>query len=141
MLTLCSPALIYLMFSFTQILVDLFNRQFNPAVIKTITTIFVTILLNILCNRGFAIISWLIVFIPFMLMFIVIVMLLYSGFNKISDRSTTDKEGNIIIYDPNYQLLNPPFYYKYPNLVVTNPKKPITQPLPPVNTSSPEYQS
>jgi hypothetical protein len=144
---LCSPALIYLIFSSTQIIIDFYKVDIDQAVIKIISTIFVTILLNILCKRGLSIISWLIVFIPFLLMFIVVIMLLYAGINVKKEQVTKDKQGNIIIYNPNYTLLNPPFYYQYPNLIVTNPNKPISintfHPSlpPPTSTSSPEYQS
>jgi len=150
MLSLCSPALIYLIFSSTQIIIDFYKGMVNNAIMKIIITIFVTILLHILCIRGFSLVSWLIVFIPFILMSVVVGMLFYSGLNKSNEDKQpliTDKDGNIVIYDPNYMLLNPPFYYKYPNLIVTNPKTPIAPPQthspppPPPYGTSPEYQS
>ena len=77
MLNLCAPAIIYLIFSITQILIDTFKGLYNTAFMKVIVTIMVTILLNILCERGLSVVSWIIVFIPFILMTVIVSMLLY----------------------------------------------------------------
>jgi hypothetical protein len=44
---------------------------------KLVVAAVMTILLNILCERGMGIVSWLIVFIPFMFMTFIVGMLLY----------------------------------------------------------------
>ena len=77
MINLCAPAIIYLIFSITQILIDTYNGMYNTAIMKTIVTIMVTLLLNILCEKGFSVVSWIIVFIPFILMTVIVSMLLY----------------------------------------------------------------
>jgi hypothetical protein len=158
MIQLCPPAIIYLLFSTTQIIIDLFKGLRNTALMKTVVAIMVTLLLNILCERGLNIISWIIVFIPFILMTVVVSMLLYifgldaatGKLNKTNYNSniTTDKYGNIIIYDPNYNNLKPPLYYKYPNLIVTNPENNTntntntnTIAMIPTGSSSKAYQS
>ena len=64
----CPPALLYLGFSLTQIMIDTFKGHYNTAFLKTIVMTVFTLLLNILCNRGLGIVSWLIVSIPFILM-------------------------------------------------------------------------
>ena len=74
---LCSPALIYLIFSAVQIIIDTFKGLYNTAFMKIIVAAVITILLNILCERGMGIVSWLIVFIPFMFMTFIVAMLLY----------------------------------------------------------------
>ena len=74
---LCSPALIYLIFSAVQIIIDTFKGLYNTAAMKVIVAVVITILLNILCERGMGIVSWLIVFIPFMFMTFIVAMLLY----------------------------------------------------------------
>ena len=74
---LCPPALIYLVFSLTQIIIDIFKGLYNTAFFKLIVMSMITILLNILCQGGLSIISWIIVFIPFILMTIIVSMLLY----------------------------------------------------------------
>lgn len=75
---LCSPAILYLGFSLTQIVIDLFRKMYNTALIKmAITTVF-TLLLNMLCVRGLSVISWIIVFIPFISMTLITGLVMYS---------------------------------------------------------------
>ena len=73
---LCAPAIIYLIFSIVQILIDTFKGLYNTALMKVIVMIMVTFLLQILCNRGLNVISWIIVFIPFILMTVIVSLLL-----------------------------------------------------------------
>ena len=74
--SICTPALIYLVFSIVQIIVDTGKGLYNTAFLKLIVTFIFTIFLNYLCDRGLGIISWIIVFIPFILMSIIISILL-----------------------------------------------------------------
>lgn len=74
---LCPPALIYLAFSLIHITIDLFKGLYNTAFIKFIVMIFFTLLLNILCSTGLTIISWLLVFIPFIMLTVITSILLY----------------------------------------------------------------
>lgn len=62
---ICAPALIYVAFSFTHIIIEMFRKNYNTAFIKFIVMIIFTVLLNILCSRGLTIVSWFIVFVPF----------------------------------------------------------------------------
>ena len=94
---LCPPALIYLIFSLTQIVIDTINGLYNTAVIKVWVSFVFTILLNYLCNLGLGIISWVIVFIPFILMTIIVSILLLmfgldptTGKIKIQDMNDTN---------------------------------------------------
>jgi len=73
---LCPPAFIYLIFSLSQIIIDAVKGYFNTALVKVFTTFIFTYLLNFMCNAGLGIISWIIVFIPFILMTIISVLLL-----------------------------------------------------------------
>jgi len=75
--SLCPPAVLYLGFSVIQIVIDLFRGQQNSAFLKVIVMIIFTILLNQLCIGGLTILSWFIVFIPFILMTYVTTILLY----------------------------------------------------------------
>ena len=77
MLNLCAPALIYVAFSLTQIIIDTFKGLYNTAFLKVFVMIVITILLNALCQAGMGIISWVIVFIPFIFMTIIVAILLY----------------------------------------------------------------
>ena len=74
---LCSPALIYLVFSLVHIVIDTTKGNYNTAFMKAWVALIFTVLLNYLCSRGLDIISWIIVFIPFIMMTIVITVLLY----------------------------------------------------------------
>lgn len=74
---LCAPALIYLFYSFSQIFIDLYKKMYNTAFLKFIVMIIFTFLLNMLCAQGLGIVSWIIVFIPFMLMSLITAILLY----------------------------------------------------------------
>ena len=76
-MNLCAPALIYVIFSLTQILIDSLKGLYNTAFFKTIIMCLVTFLLNALCQQGLGIISWIIVFIPFIFMTVIVAMLLY----------------------------------------------------------------
>jgi hypothetical protein len=171
MLNLCPPAIIYLIFSVTQILIDIFKGLYNTAFMKVIVTVMVTLLLNILCEKGLSTISWVIVFIPFILMTIIVSMLLYifgldaasgtldykcensdsntANNTRCGDGISIDSLGNIIIYDPEYDAEKNPVYYQSPNIIIPNPHNndsnlnPIvtSYPLTPWGSSSPEYQS
>jgi hypothetical protein len=99
--------------------------------------VMVTLLLNILCERGLGIVSWFIVFIPFLLMTVVVSMILYVfGLDATSGKAnyscqnsntncgkniTIDSLGNIVIYDPEYNPSQNPVYYNSPNIIVPNP--------------------
>jgi hypothetical protein len=65
---ICPPAILYLAFSITQIIIDMFRGDTNTAFLKFIVMIVFTLALNLLCSAGLGIISWFIVFIPFILM-------------------------------------------------------------------------
>ena len=149
MINLCPPAIIYLIFSVTQILIDLYKGLNNTAFMKVIVTVMVTLLLNILCERGLSVVSWIIVFIPFMLMTVIVSLLLYifgldaatgnlnykcdgsstNANSNTDNKSTTkcgdgisiDSLGNIIIYDPEYNSAKNPVYYQTPNIIIPNP--------------------
>ena len=165
MTNLCAPAIIYLIFSATQILIDTFKGLYNTAFMKVIVTIMVTLLLNILCQRGLSVVSWIFIFIPFILMSVIVSILLYvfgldvatGSLNYKCDNNNVDcgnnisidALGNILIYDPEYNAAQTPVYYQSPNIIVPNPsannktKTPIiaNQPLVPYGSSSPAYQS
>jgi hypothetical protein len=107
MFNLCAPALIYVAFSLTQIIIDTFKGLYNTALFKAIVMIIITILLNALCESGMGIVSWIIVFIPFIFMSVIIAILLYvfgldpaTGKLNIQcdncDSSNSNKSGNMI---------------------------------------------
>lgn len=92
--TLCPPAILYLGFSLTQIIIDTFKGHYNTAFFKTIVMCIFTLLLNILCQRGLSVISWLIVFIPFILMTYITAVLLFV-FGLSPSNGTTNSNYNV----------------------------------------------
>lgn len=74
---LCPPALIYLVFSIIQIVIDIGQGMYNTALAKVIVATVFAVLLNYLCNLGLGIISWIFVFLPFIFMSVIISVLLY----------------------------------------------------------------
>jgi len=105
MVNICAPALIYVAFSLTQIIIDTFKGMYNTAFFKVIVMIVITILLNALCQGGMTIVSWIIVFVPFMFMSVIVGILLYVfGLDaatgtlnfKCDDGSSKNKTTNLI---------------------------------------------
>jgi len=164
MINLCAPAVIYIIFSIIQILFDLSYGMVNTAIMKSIVAIMITFLLNWLCQKELTIVSWIIVFIPFMLMTVMVTFLLYIfGLNATTGQLNTtcktisqedlpktvktDTNGNLIIYDPEYNEELNPVKYKYPNIIVPNPyandkitsSHPITKAPPLWYSSSPAF--
>ena len=137
MINLCGPAIIYLIFSVTQIIIDIFKGLYNTAFMKGIVMVMVTLLLHILCQKGLSVVSWIIVFIPFIMMTVIVSMLLYifgldattGKLNYKCDNSNTncgknitiDALGNVVIYDTEYNSKKNPVYYQSPNIIIPNP--------------------
>tara|TARA_Y100000817_G_C16748432_1_gene495838 strand:- start:201 stop:701 length:501 start_codon:yes stop_codon:yes gene_type:complete len=110
---ICSPALIYLCFSLIQIVIDVYKQQFQTAFFKFWVMLIITTLLNILCERGLSIVSWLIVFVPIISMSIVMIILLFFlGFkpgqaNKtfnIKTQSRNDLRNQMVLNQNNIAL-------------------------------------
>jgi hypothetical protein len=99
--------------------------------------------------------SWIIVFIPFVMMSIISSVLLYvfglnaktGTFNKTLWTNTNtnpnpnksaniniNENGDIIVYDPYYDEVNQPVYYKSPNIIIPSPQG--IAPSQPVATST-----
>jgi hypothetical protein len=118
---LCPPAILYLGFSLTQIIIDTFKGFYNTAFFKSIVMVIFTLLLNILCSKGLSIISWLIVFIPFILMtYITAVLMFVFGLSP---------QEESIDYDVKY-----PDDYPDELLIVRDPKVVVTD-----NNNNEEY--
>ena len=146
MIELCSPALIYLIFSLIQIIYDTYNKLYNTALLKFLIMIIITFLLNTLCQKNLAIISWLLVSIPFIMMTTITVILIYIfGFNK-----TTGKI-NCNLSTPTLQVATattttttqpqPAQQQSSYSTSATTTTTPTTFPVIPINySSSPAYQ-
>ena len=115
----CSPALIYLVFSLTQVTIDTLHGHYNKAFIKMWVCMIFTLLLNHLSQRGLGLVSWLIVFIPFLLMSIVVTMLLVMF-------GLDPETGKLAIYD---KTNNRPFTSDESLFEIMNRKENITNQL------------
>jgi len=75
---ICMPALIYLVFSMTHVIIDTYKGLYNTAIIEFWISAVFTVLLNLLCIHDMSIISWLIISIPFLLMTVIAALLLFA---------------------------------------------------------------
>jgi hypothetical protein len=92
---LCTPVILYIVFTLTQIIIDTFKGLYNTVFFKFIIMIGFTIALNFLCKRGLGIISWFIVFIPFITMTIISTLLLFTfGLSPSKGSINYDVENN-----------------------------------------------
>jgi hypothetical protein len=100
--TLCPPALLYLGFSIIQIIIDLFRSDHVTAFFKFLITIVFLFILQNLCDTGLSLISWFIVFVPFIMMTYVssIVFYLFGMKPSPSEAGQVTKGKKEI--DPNY---------------------------------------
>jgi predicted membrane protein len=137
MLELCAPALIYIAFSLTQVIIDIFKGLYNTAFFKFIVMIVITFLLNALCRSGMSIISWIIVFIPFIFMSVIVTILLYvfgldaaTGQLKFKcDGDNKKKTGNLIYSSSSINN----------NTNTNTTVKRVTYSDPPTGSSDPQY--
>lgn len=143
----CPPALLYLAFSIVQIIIDLFRGDNLQAFFKFIVMIIFTIVLNAICNAGMSVISWFIVFIPFILMtYITTILFFIFGVNPAGKMNKCDvsqfgccPDGKTMKTDPsgrNCYFIPPLFvrdYHEYPYYPYYKPNYP---PIQPTNTES-----
>lgn len=112
MISLCSPALVYVAFSVTQIIIDFFKGHPNVAMMKMIVTAIFTLMLEFLCRQGLSWMSWIIVFIPFIFLSVIVGILLFvfgydpeTGSINVECSNCPKKEetqGNLIFSTANY---------------------------------------
>jgi hypothetical protein len=111
---LCAPALLYVGFSLTQIIIDIFKKMYDIAFFKSIVMIVFTIILNMLCSQGLGVVSWLVVFLPFIMMtYITAVIMITLGFG-----SDTTETKNKVIYPSDY----PKVLHKYRHPIINGNK-------------------
>ena len=75
----CGPALIYFIFMLIHVIVALYSKQKKEAILQLLVGFLMTFLLQILCMKGMSIISWLLVFIPF-IFYTYMMIILYNIF-------------------------------------------------------------
>ena len=119
---ICEPAIVYIMFSLTHIIIDTFNQLYQVAFIKLVISIIFTWLLDLLCKENLGVISWIIVFLPFMFMSVITAILIFAfGINpqfglrnsKINRKNKNEQvikaDGQIVNTESNLDVLNNDF--------------------------------
>ena len=92
--SLCAPALVFIAFSLTQIIIDMYKSMYNTALVKMTVMVVFTIILNVLCQRGMGVVAWIIVFIPFIMMSVITVLLLtFFGLAPTVGSAKPDNDG------------------------------------------------
>ena len=106
---LCMPAVIFVFYMLIQIGADLFMGYYNMSAMKFLFMIVYAVLLNWLCFMGAYLFAWLLVFIPFALLSLIIVVLLYTAnMKETTGTPTTQAELPIpIVVLPNNQVVMP----------------------------------
>lgn len=67
---LCTPAFIYFIISFIYLIINsLKNFNIMSIMVNIVFIILWSLLLNFLCSMGYSIISWLIIILPFFILF------------------------------------------------------------------------
>ena len=74
---ICGPAILYLGFSLIHIIIDAFHGKYNNVLVEVIISAIFTVFLQLLCMNGMTIVSWIIVFIPFILFTYITGIILY----------------------------------------------------------------
>lgn len=89
LVNLCPPVILFIAFSLTQIIIDVFNSLYNLAFIRFVAMAVFSISLNILCEIGHINISWIFVFLPLILMTTITTLVLFN--TVINDSKNTNK--------------------------------------------------
>jgi hypothetical protein len=117
----------------TQIIIDTMMGLYNTAFMKFIVATMVTFLLNTLCQRELTVVSWMIVFIPFILMTTIVTILLYVFGLDIAQGKFKKSSPPLPVPRPSSNPINPdPPHGLSENYFYENP---------PFGTSSPQYES
>jgi hypothetical protein len=119
---LCMPALIYLIFMVMHISFDVYYGFYNMVLIKIGIATIGTLLLNVLCENNMSIVSWMIIFIPFVMMTIIAVyILMMLGLNPATGKSNVEVSKNPPNAPPsiyaNPVSVNTPYYGKLANSI------------------------
>jgi hypothetical protein len=128
---LCMPALIYLVYSFTHVVIDTYRGLYNTAVIELWVGVVFTLLLNVLCDQELGIISWLIISIPFLLMTVIASLILFVfRLNPATGQAITQNQSQTNQSQTNQSQTSQPSKYALPVSVyygsLGNSKQPMT---------------
>lgn len=87
---LCTPALIFMIYAFTQVIMDTAHGLFQTALVKVCVSIVIATTLQYLCLNGMKGISWIFVFVPLFLMTTATSILLFGENNTVTQENKRD---------------------------------------------------
>lgn len=106
---ICSPAIVFIIFCFVQVMFDVLRGAYNTAVFKAIVMVSGGFALNVLCQRDLTIVSWMFVFIPLIFMSVIVAILLYTfGLDPKTGTLNTSCETNDPAIDEDPNEINEP---------------------------------
>ena len=102
----CPPALIFVIYMAIQVVIDIFQGYFNTAIVKIIILFIFGAGLNMLCQEGFTVVAWILIFIPFVLMSLIVVIILYMLDKKDTVGNEEPGKDNppVIVLPNNYSI-------------------------------------
>jgi len=105
----CMPAVVFVTYMLIQIGVDLYSGYYNVSAMKALFMVVYALLLSFLCSSDMYLFAWVLVFIPFALLSLIIVSLLYVANMKetTGTATTTEEVVTPIIVLPNDQIIRP----------------------------------
>jgi len=99
---LCTPAMVYVVLACLSILAGLMGSISSKSLIaKGIYAILWTWILNLLCEKGYPTISWVLVFLPFIVMFGIVALVLDKSQSQTQTPSIQTPS-----YQPSYPMLH-----------------------------------
>lgn len=108
--SICSPALIYVIYMSIQVIIDIFQGFYNRSLVKILLLFVFGAMLNILCESGYTIVAWILVFVPFILLsFTVIAILFLLNKKETTGSIETEQDENenkapVIVMPNNYSI-------------------------------------
>ncbi len=76
---LCPPSIIFVVFLFIFLTIDIYDNKYKTAFTKMIIGFIITSLLQVLCVSGLGIIAWMIVFLP-LIIYTYMTIIIYTAF-------------------------------------------------------------
>ena len=111
-MNLCSPAMLYLVLSCISIVAGVMSKMSNKSLFaKGIYAILWTWILNFVCERGYPTLSWILVFLPFILMFGMVALVMDKSQNQSQNQTQTQTQtpqtaSPTSQYQPAYPMLH-----------------------------------
>ena len=84
---ICPPALIFVIYMAIQVVIDIIQGFYNVAIVKIAVLFIFGAGLNFLCESGYTLVAWILIFVPFVLLSLVVVLILFMLSKKETKRN------------------------------------------------------